>query len=277
MNALEDLGYEALDNFPLSLIDALLTGKPLARPLVLGIDVRNRDFNVDGLLSVLKHLEDDTRYDPQLLFLDCAEDRLVARFSETRRRHPLALEDAPVVGIRREMQLLPPVRERADFVIDTTQMTPHDLRDELLRWFGSEGNAIMGVTLHSFSFKRGLPSGLDMVFDCRFLRNPHWDPLLREKDGRDDQVADFVRLDERFAPFEGHVLGLMETLLPAFQEEGKTHLSVGFGCTGGKHRSVMMLETVYRALAEKGWQVSKRHRELERMIEEPLSKRGPSS
>lgn len=277
VHALEDMGYEALDNFPLSLIDALLTGKPLARPLVLGIDVRNRDFNVDDFLSVLKHLEDDTRYDPQLLFLDCSEERLVARFSETRRRHPLAPEDAPVVGIRQERHLLPPMRSRADFIIDTTTLTPHDLRDELLSWFGKDGGSIMGVTLHSFSYKRGLPSGLDMVFDCRFLRNPHWEQSLRAKDGRDRDVAAYVEQDARFSEFHGHVLGLMELLLPAFQEEGKTHLSVAFGCTGGRHRSVMMMESVSQALAEKGWQVSKRHRELERLAVEPVDRKGPGT
>jgi UPF0042 nucleotide-binding protein len=143
-------------------------------------------------------------------------------------------------------------------------MTIHDLRAEIERWFAPENGPLLAISLQSFSYKRGLPRGADMVIDCRFLRNPYWDPALRALNGTNPAVADHVSGDDRYAGFLGHVLGLSEFLLPAFKAEGKAHLAIAFGCTGGQHRSVAVTEEVARALASKGWQVSIRHRELER-------------
>ncbi|MCC5987613.1 MAG: RNase adapter RapZ [Pararhodobacter sp.] len=265
INALEDAGFEAIDNLPLSLVPRLLDGPPLLRPIALGVDVRNREFSVDRLLELVDQLHRAPAMASELLFLDCDADTLVRRFSETRRRHPLSPNEPPLTGILSEIDLMVPVRERADHLIDTSNLTPHELRAELLRTLVPESGLPMALSVQSFSYKRGLPRGVDMVFDCRFLSNPHWQPELREKDGRDPAVAAHVEADPRFAPFFGQVHGLVASLLDAFVDEGKASLTIGFGCTGGRHRSVALVEKLAEALAAGGWQVSKRHRELERL------------
>lgn len=264
INALEDLGYEAIDNLPMSLIPRLLDGPPLPRPMALGLDVRNRDFSSDMLIEVVDTLHRQPGVVSELLYLDCSVDTLVRRFSETRRRHPLSPEDAPMTGILHERALLDPLRNRADVLIDTSDLTPHALRAEIARWFGPRDGRPMALSVQSFSYKRGLPRGVDMVFDCRFLVNPHWEPSLRAMDGREAPVAAHVEADPRFAPFFGRVLDLVAPLLEDFVEEGKSSLTIAFGCTGGKHRSVAVAEKFAAALADRGWRVSKRHRELDR-------------
>ena len=264
IHALEDLGYEVIDNLPLSLVPRLIDGPPLDRPIALGIDVRNREFGATALIELIDTLTRDPRVGLEVLYIDCAVDVLIRRFSETRRRHPLAAHETPAEGIGREMDLLAPIRTRADHLIDTTEMSPHDLKAELQTWYSKSAAEPMAVSLQSFSYKRGLPRGLDMVFDCRFLRNPYWDPALRGRDGRDPAVAAHVAEDPRFAEFISRVEGLLLMLLPAHLAEGKAHLSIGFGCTGGQHRSVAVAESLSKRLAEAGWPVSKRHREMER-------------
>ncbi|MFN4101403.1 MAG: RNase adapter RapZ [Pararhodobacter sp.] len=264
INALEDLGFEAIDNLPMSLIPRLLDGPPLPRPVALGLDVRNRDFSANALIELVDRLHRLPGVAAELLYLDCNTDTLVRRFSETRRRHPLSPEDAPLPGIELELGLLETVRERADVLIDTSALTPHQLRAEITRWFAPRDGRPLSLAIQSFSYKRGLPRGVDMVFDCRFLANPHWNPDLRERDGRDELVAAYVESDPRFADFFDRVQGLLSSLLEAFVDEGKTSLTIAFGCTGGKHRSVALAEKMARTLADQGWRVSKRHRELDR-------------
>ena len=259
----EDLGFEAIDDLPLSLLPRLISGPVPDRPLVLGLDVRNRDFSVDAVLDTLAHLERTRGFTPELIYLDCRHEVLLRRFSETRRRHPLAPDESPGVGIEREARLLAPIRARANILIDTSDMTPHELREEIGRHFLADGAGRLAVTVESFSYKRGLPRGLDMVLDCRFLRNPHWQEALRALDGRDTAVADYVAADPRFAAFHAKVLDLLDTLLPAHAEEGKAHFTVGLGCTGGRHRSVACVEKLAAALVKRGWRVSIRHRELD--------------
>lgn len=263
VRVLEDMGCEAIDNLPLSLIPRLSEGGALVRPLILGVDVRNRDFSVAAFLDTVDWLR---RQDAgvEVLYLDCDPDVLARRYSETRRRHPLAPAETPAQGIEREIDLLVPIRAQSDIVIDTTDLSPHELRAELARWFDPSGSQRMALTLHSFSYKRGIPRGVDMVFDVRFLNNPYWDPELRRLDGRDSRVAAFIAGDNRYAPFFHKVRDLAEFLLPAYIAEGKSHLSIGFGCTGGQHRSVAMAEGIANALRETGWQVAVRHHELER-------------
>ncbi|KAA0916211.1 RNase adapter RapZ [Aquicoccus porphyridii] len=271
IRALEDLGYEAIDNLPLSLMPRLLDGPGHDRPLALGIDTRNREFSANALIEMIDAIGHGPGRRLDVLYLDCREDVLLRRFSETRRRHPLAPAESPNVGIARDFDLLMPVRARADILIDTSDMTPHDLRAEVEGWFAPDPlGRRLAVSVNSFSYKRGLPRGIDMVFDCRFLRNPYWDPALRALDGRDTRVAGHVAGDARFAEFFDRVAGLMRMLLPAYAEEGKAHLSVAFGCTGGQHRSVALAEKLAKALAEEGWPVSIRHRELERHASAPL-------
>jgi len=264
VNVLEDLGFEAIDNMPLSLLPRLLDGPPLGRPLALGLDVRNRDFSVNALLDLIRKLAADPTVTSEILYLDCRAEVLLRRFSETRRRHPLAPEGEPEMGIERETEMLAPVRSLAQVLVDTSELTPHDLRAEIQRWFDPTPAGRLAVSIQSFSYKRGVPQGIDTVFDCRFLRNPHWEPELRSLDGRDPKVGAYVESDQRFGEFFNNIANLAALLLPAYKEEGKAHLSIGFGCTGGQHRSVAMAEKLANTLAKNGWQVSIRHRELER-------------
>lgn len=264
IRALEDMGFEAIDNMPLSLLPRLLEGPVPDKPIALGIDVRNRDFSTAALIEVIDRIGIGGDGPIQLLYLDSSAEVLMRQFSETRRRHPLAPAEDPGMGIAREFDLLGPIRVRADILVDTSEMSPHDLRTELEKWFVPKGAQHLAVSVHSFSYKRGLPRGLDMVLDCRFLRNPYWQEDLRRLNGQDPSVARYVAEDERFDAFRAQVIDLALLLLPAYEAEGKAYLSIGFGCTGGQHRSVTMAETLTKALADKGWQVSIRHRELER-------------
>lgn len=265
IHVLEDLGFETIDNLPISLLPRLLEGPSLQRSLALVIDARNRDFSTSMMIETLDRLGEMTSTTPELLYLDCSHDVLVQRFSATRRRHPLAPAETPNKGIAIENDLLLPIRARADILIDSTDLSPHDLRAELERIFHADSAWHLAISVNSFSYKRGIPRGMDMVFDCRFLRNPYWNPGLRSRDGRDLGVADYVEQDPLMTPFYTHVRGMMELLLPAFRKEGKAHLAIGFGCSGGQHRSVTLTEKLAKDLAEQGWQVSIRHREIERL------------
>lgn len=264
IRVLEDAGFEAIDNIPLRMIPRLFEGDPPERPLALGIDVRNRDFSMEKLLQLHEDLLADPNGGATLLYLDCRPDILLRRYSETRRRHPLTPEDSPEEGIMLEIALLKPIKACADIVIDTSDLSPHDLKAELHQWFTDQSDQKLSVSLQSFSYKRGLPPGVDMVFDCRFLANPHWEPGLRDKTGLDAGVREFVEADSRLAVFTTHICDLLAFQLPEIEAEGKTHLSVGIGCTGGQHRSVVVTELVAAGLAEDGWRVSIVHKELAR-------------
>lgn len=265
IGALEDLGFEAIDNMPISLLPRLFAGPPLGRPVVVGIDPRNRDFAVDRLLYTLELVERQAHVKPVLAYLDCDAGTLIRRYNETRRRHPLSPSGSPRVGIEREKALLEPLKSRADVLVDTSVFTPHDLRAEVERLFGTATDTKeLVVGLESFSYKRGTPRGIDMVIDVRFLRNPHWNPELRPQDGRFRTVQEFVKADPNFNPFYEKLLDLLRFLLPAYRLEGKSYFSLGLGCTGGRHRSVTLVETLAKTLAQEGWQVSTRHRDLER-------------
>ncbi len=265
IHALEDMGFEAIDNLPLGLVGRLLDGRPLERRIALGIDSRTRGFSVAALRGTLAMLEAGASCEPQLLYVDCRPEVLVRRFSETRRRHPSGGEaQNPDRAIAHERELLAPLREDADMLIDTSDLSPHDLRAALARWFDDSAQAGLAVSVQSFSYRRGVPQDLDLVFDVRFLANPHWVPELRPRDGRDAAVARHVAADPSYAPFYERLRDLLLFLLPAYRAEGKAHLALGFGCTGGQHRSVTLAEAAAKTLAEAGWQVSIRHRELER-------------
>ncbi|MEK0164487.1 RNase adapter RapZ [Phaeobacter sp. JH20_36] len=261
INVLEDLGFEAIDNLPLRLLPGLVETNSLTRPMALGLDSRNRDFSPAALLDVIDMLAARRDLHLTVLYLDADPDVLLRRYSETRRRHPLAPAEDPEVGVLREIDLMLPIRDRSDLLLDTSEMNIHQLKADIERRFAPEGRAL-AVSLQSFSYKRGVPRSIDMVFDCRFLRNPYWEKDLRSLDGRDPKVQSYVQEDSRYQPFFDRVLDLIRLLLPAYREEGKSHLSIAFGCTGGQHRSVTMAETLAKDLAENGQQVSIRHREL---------------
>lgn len=263
IRALEDIGFEVIDNLPLNLLDRLVDGTPPAGPLALGMDARTRGFDAQRLADEVARLDLIPGILADLLFLECDPTTLQHRYSETRRRHPLAPDDDPAVGIARESALLAPARAAASVLIDTRDMTPHSLRAQIAELFSETGALELNTTVTSFSYRRGVPTGADLVFDCRFLRNPHWQPGLRAHDGRDPVVQAYIAEDPRYAPFVAQVKSMLDLLLPAFKEEGKSHLTVAFGCTGGKHRSVALTEITASHLAEAGWRVSKRHREVE--------------
>ncbi len=264
---LEDLGFEIIDNLPLRLLPSLLESKDAkGRAMALGIDVRNRDFSVSALMETIDRLSAERGDDLSVLYMDCSAEVLIRRFSETRRRHPLAPAESAAIGVERELDLLQPIRDRSDTRIDTSDMNVHHLREEIEHWYAVDGQRDLAISVQSFSYKRGLPRGIDMVFDCRFLANPYWNPDLRALDGRDAAVQQHVSGDARYTPFFDRVSGLMKLLLPAYVEEGKSHLSVAFGCTGGQHRSVTVAEALAADLTRDGLQVSIRHRELERRV-----------
>lgn len=264
IRALEDVGYEVIDNLPLRFVERLLDAPSdgVRSPLALGIDARNRDFSVDGVMQVWDDLLKRDDLALSVLYLDCDAATLLRRYSETRRRHPLDPSGHPEAGIAREKELLAPLRDRADALIETGGLNIHELRAEVERRFAATGAAHLAVTMQSFSYKRGLPMGSDLVFDCRFLRNPHWVADLRKLTGQDAAVAAYVREDMRFAPFFEKTKDLIQHLLPAYRQEGKSHLSVSFGCTGGQHRSVVLAEAMAKSLANAEQPVSIKHREL---------------
>ncbi|MEP5729092.1 MAG: RNase adapter RapZ [Sulfitobacter sp.] len=264
LNVLEDAGYEAIDNVPFRLLPALLDDPGDNRSIALGIDTRTQGFSAEAMIDQLRQITKQEGLNVELLFLDCAAEVLLRRFSETRRRHPMAQGGPPILAINREQELLRPLRSCADVMIDTSQLNIHDLRAEIEQWFAPGGQRYLGISVQSFSYKRGLPRSVDMVYDCRFLRNPHWEPALRSATGLDAPVKDYISADPRFASFSDQVLELSRLLLPAFREEGKSNVSIAFGCTGGQHRSVALAEIHALRLAKEGWQVSIRHRELER-------------
>jgi UPF0042 nucleotide-binding protein len=264
IKVLEDLGFEAIDNMPLRLIPALLDDLDAGKSMALGIDPRTRDFSLAAVVDALGLIAQDASVVPELLYLDCATEVLLRRFSETRRRHPLAEGGRLLAGIERELKILGPVRELADILIDTSDLNVHELRTEVEHWFSNGADHRLSVSVQSFSYKRGLPRSVDMVFDCRFLKNPYWKPSLRSATGKEQRVADYIASDSRFVPFLKKVQDLALWLLPAYLDEGKSHLSIAFGCTGGQHRSVAMAENLATTLNTEGWQVSLRHRELDR-------------
>jgi len=264
INVFEDMGYETIDNMPLSLLPQLLSGLPNGSKVALGVDIRTRDFNVGTVLDIQEDINGREGFDSTLLFLDCGTDVLVRRYSETRRRHPLLPDDAPEFGIAEEKKILSKLQVTADTLIDTSKLSPHDLKAELIKWFGDAKRNHMAITLQSFSYKRGAPRGVDMTFDCRFLKNPYWDKSLRDLNGLDKPVVDYIKSDDRFSEFFDRLRGLCGFLLPAYIDEGKAHFSIGLGCTGGQHRSVCMTEELGKSLADSGWHVSIRHKELDR-------------
>lgn len=262
LKALEDLGYEAVDNLPLALFDRLLDPEELtaARPIAFGIDSRTRGFDGEAIAERLQALRADG-LDVRLLFLDCAGGELTRRFSETRRRHPLALDRPAADGIAAERELLAPLRRWADAVIDTTDYRAADLRAAVTERFGGEGGSPLTLTVLSFGFARGLPRDADLVFDMRFLANPHWDLGLRPLTGEDDAVAAYVAADPAFAPAFERIADLLLTLLPGYGREGKAYLTVAFGCTGGRHRSVFVARQIAARLTAAGYAPHLIHRD----------------
>lgn len=266
LKALEDLGYEAVDNLPLSLVQNLIEpADAVSRPLAIGVDIRTRDFAVESFLATFGRISAGTGPETRLLFIDCDSEVLRRRFTETRRRHPLA-SDRPVTdGIRHEREMLAEIKNRADVVIDTTGYQPAELRQDVGVHFGEDVGAHLAIFVTSFAYRYGLPRQADLVFDVRFLRNPHYEEDLQALSGTDDAVAAYVAADPDFESFFSALTGMLQPLLPRFDAEGKSYLTIAIGCTGGRHRSVFVAERLAAWLAEQGCAASCHHRDIFRV------------
>jgi UPF0042 nucleotide-binding protein len=261
----EDLGYESVDNLRLGLVATLVRDDRTAgRPLAIAIDSRNANFAVDELLRVKRQLADDPQLNVKLIYLECSDDALQRRFTETRRRHPLAIDRPVTDGIRREREMLWPLRNEADNVIDTSLSSIHDLRRIISAQFQIENAAGLTIFITSFSYRHGVPREADLVFDARFLINPHWDMELRPLTGKDAEVKAYIRKDADYNAFMDNISRLLLPLLPRYQQEGKSYLTIAIGCTGGRHRSVMVTEELANLLATHDYIVGIGHRDLDR-------------
>jgi len=261
LNALEDMGWDCVDNLPSALLNDFVHGERAARqkmPVAVGMDVRSRGFDPKGLPSLLASIEGVT---PEILYLDCAGSELVRRYDETRRRHPLAPDRPAEDGIARERGATAPLRRIADVVLDTTDLTPADLRDALRHRYGGEVDQPV-ITVASFGFARGISRTADLVFDMRFLANPHWVDELRPLTGEDFAVQAYVASDPAWAVMMDQVEALATALIPRYWAAGKSYLTIAFGCTGGRHRSVAAAVEMAKRLHQAGFSPIVRHRDL---------------
>jgi RNase adapter protein RapZ len=277
MHELEDLGYEAVDNPPLPMLEEMVSRSD--QRLAIGVDARTRGFDADEVLQTLKRLQVHPTLRPALVYAWADETTLLRRYTETRRRHPLAPQGRVVDGIAREGAVTEPLREAADLVIDTSDLPLASLRRLIDFHFGTGSDAResrLVVSLISFAYRQGLPREADLVFDARFLRNPHYDPILRPRTGLDPEVGAYIEIDPELPAFFAKMADLIDLLLPRFVQEGKKYAAITIGCTGGRHRSVYLVEKLAQHLAEKiaaaeapgaeglGWRLHVTHRELAR-------------
>jgi UPF0042 nucleotide-binding protein len=265
LKALEDSGYEAVDNLPLSLLEPLVHGASgQVRALAIGVDARTRDFAPAPVLDAVSALRARADVDARLLFLDAEDEMLRRRYTETRRRHPLALDRPVLDGIHAERALLWPLREAADIIVDTSGLTAAELRASVQERLAGDLRPGLVVAVTSFAYRWGLPREADLVFDVRFLTNPHYVQELQSLTGRDAAVAAHIETDNGLAPFLDGLTFMLSALLPRYEREGKSYLTLAVGCTGGRHRSVYVAERVARWLDSAGRRVNLVHRDIER-------------
>ena len=268
LKTLEDAGWETVDNLPLMLVDRLLAAPtpegrdPLEeRPLAIGIDARTRGFDAGAILSRIEALRARAGAQVEMLFLDCSGAVLERRYTETRRRHPLALDRPAADGISRERELLEPLRHAAEHLIDTSDMSANALQQMIRQRFADQMESTL--TLLSFGFARGVPRDADLMFDMRFLQNPYWSEKLRPLTGRDEAVRAYIMADPLFETALGQIEALLKTVLPRYSADGKAYVTVAFGCTGGRHRSVCVAEEIGERLRRAGFSPTISHRNLE--------------
>jgi UPF0042 nucleotide-binding protein len=261
LDALEDMGWDCVDNLPSALLNDFVHGERAARqkmPVAVGMDVRSRGFDPKALPDLLASIEGVT---PEILYLDCAGSELIRRYDETRRRHPLAPDRPAEDGIARERGLTDPLRRIADVVLDTTDLTPADLREALRQRYGGDVDQPV-ITIASFGFARGISRTADLVFDMRFLANPHWVDELRPLTGEDAAVQAYVASDPAWDVMMDQVEALATALIPRYWAAGKSYLTIAFGCTGGRHRSVAAAVEMAKRLHQAGFSPIVRHRDL---------------
>ena len=282
LRTLEDLGWEVVDNLPLPLLDRLLAAPPAKdagdepRPLALGIGARTRAFDPARVIARAEALRDKHGLEVGALFLDCAGGELERRYAETRRRHPLAPDRPASDGIARERELLAPLREWAHRLVDTTSLSAHDLGTQVRAMFGGHDADAPVLSVMSFGFARGLPRTADLVFDMRFLQNPHWVPALRPGTGLDPEVAAYVAADPAYDEAVGRIEELIGLLVPRYRAEGKSYVTIAIGCTGGRHRSVHVAERISGWLRARGFSPTVNHRDLRAAPQDSLEDRRPA-
>lgn len=267
LKVLEDMGYEAVDNLPISLLRRLAAPEDESsaaeprRALAVGIDSRTRGFQADALIGVIAELKQRPDLAVQLLYFDCNDDVLLKRFTATRRRHPLAADRPVADGIATERRLMLPLQSEADVTLDTSALALPEFRQVMAAQFALDALPGLSIMVVSFSYKHGLPREADLVFDVRFLRNPHYDDLLRPQSGSDPAVAAYIAADPGYAGFLARLSDMISSLLPRYAEEGKRYLTIAVGCTGGRHRSVAVAEALGKHLRDTGQRVDIRHRD----------------
>lgn len=265
LKALEDMGYETIDNLPLKFLEPVVsTDNKVSQPLAISIDVRTRDFSSENFLKKLEILTQNPAFETQLIFFDCDDDILACRYNESRHIHPLAHERPIMDGIRLERNLMTPIRDYADYVIDTSITSTIDLRGHLRRLFLLTQGPKISIFITSFSFRHGLPREADMVFDARLLKNPFYKEELRPLSGQDKEVADYIEQDPIFSSFIHSLQSIISDSLPCFEEQGRSYLTIAVGCTGGQHRSVYVANTLTEWLQKTKNQVKLRHRDLKK-------------
>ena len=263
LRELEDLGWESIDNFPIRLLDRMVGAEAPIGSLAIGFDCRTRGFVPAEIIAQVKGwVEADPALSISTLFLDCAGQELARRFDGTRRRHFLAGDLPAASGIAAERELLSPLRRWADVLIDTTDFSVNDLKQAIREQFASTAPQAMTVTISSFGFSRGTPPTADLVFDMRYLDNPHWADGLREKTGLDQPVGEYIENNPVFASSFGKMGDLLLELLPEYARQGKAYVNIAFGCTGGRHRSVYSAEKMAKLLRRSGFSPTVLHRNL---------------
>ena len=267
LKILEDYGFEAVDNLPVSLLANLVLpgddGSSVA-PVAIGIDVRTRDFSAGRLIREIDRLKNAPGLDVTLLFLECGDNELENRFKTTRRRHPLAHDRKVMDGIAQERGLVRPLKEAANMVVDTTERSMAEFRQLMDTQFSDAHDVGLALFVTSFSYARGVPREADLVFDVRFLRNPHYEADLQPLSGWDQAVGTYIEADPDFPEFLANLKSLIAPLLPRYAEEGKSYLTIAIGCTGGRHRSVFVAGKLAQWLGESGETVHVLHRDLEK-------------
>ena len=267
LGALADAGYETVDNPPIRLLhqimDDFAASGPRAVRVAIGVDERTHGFTTERFADLVAEMRDRRDLDVTLLFLDCSNTTLLRRFTETRRRHPMAGETIEA-AMAMERLVIEPLREQSDSIIDTSDLSLTELRHEIRERFAGDDSEGMSITILSFGFKRGAPREADIMFDVRFLANPYWNPDLRPLTGLDGEVDAYVAASEGYDGVFASLSTLLGQVIPLYRKEGKSYLTVAIGCTGGRHRSVAVAERIGAMLRAAGHAPAVRHRDITR-------------
>jgi len=273
LQVLEDLGWEAIDNFPIRLLNRLVGASADSSRIAIGVDSRTRGFVPAKIIELFKKFEARDDLEVTTMFIDCGSGELERRYNETRRPHPMARGRPAHDGIKAERELLEPLRRWADVVVDTTDYATNQLQQVVREHFAGDAERTMTVTVSSFGFARGMPPLADLLFDMRFLDNPHWVEGLREQTGLDEAVGKHIAADPAFAPAFARIVALLDEVMPRYAAQGRSYLNIAFGCTGGRHRSVYSAERAAEVLREAGFSPTVIHRNLGSRPADPLERR----